>query len=199
MWEGRLHGKGQFAAGFPLTATREDDNRSIPGGDCIGWIEGNDIYLDPDAAFAAAQKLASEQGERLGITDEALRKRLHEGGLLAEVDATRRRLTVRRTIMGRSPKEVLSVAKRFSRYAARKLAKSGRASTGMDGKRLTKAKPEDRRVAGERVSLEHAEPASARCGTVEGCHVGIYSGRVARVCRQTQTQKQKSENLSSES
>jgi hypothetical protein len=92
---------------------RLDGNRSIPGGDCIGWIDGSNIYLDPDGAFAAAQKLASEQGERLGITDEALRKRLHEAGLLAEVDATRRRLTVRRTIMGRSQKEVLSVASDF--------------------------------------------------------------------------------------
>jgi hypothetical protein len=92
---------------------RVDGNRSFPGGDCIGWTDGSNIYLDPDAGFAAAQKLASEQGERLGITDGALRKRLQEAGLLAGVDATRRRLTIRRTIMGRPEKEVLWVVSNF--------------------------------------------------------------------------------------
>jgi hypothetical protein len=92
---------------------RLDGNRSIPGGDCIGWIGDGNIYLDSGVAFAAAQKLASEQGERLGITEEALRKRLDEAKLLAGVDATRRRLTVRRTIMGRPEKEVLWIVGDF--------------------------------------------------------------------------------------
>lgn len=33
-----------------------------PAGRRVGWIDGNDILLEPDAAFAAVQRLAGEQG-----------------------------------------------------------------------------------------------------------------------------------------
>jgi hypothetical protein len=59
------------------------------------------------------QKLLAEQRESLGITEEALRKRLHEAKLLAAVDTKRGRLTVRRTIVGQPGKEVLFVAHNF--------------------------------------------------------------------------------------
>ena len=33
-----------------------------PRGERIGWLDGGEIYLDPDAAYAAAQKLTRDEG-----------------------------------------------------------------------------------------------------------------------------------------
>jgi hypothetical protein len=33
----------------------------------IGWIEGEDVYLDPDASYAAVQQLAREGGVAFGL------------------------------------------------------------------------------------------------------------------------------------
>ncbi|MDA2929331.1 DUF927 domain-containing protein [Acidobacteria bacterium AH-259-O06] len=54
-----------------------------PRGTCIGWLDGNDLYLEPDAAFAAAQRLARDQGDSLPVTKNTLWRRLKERGLLA--------------------------------------------------------------------------------------------------------------------
>jgi hypothetical protein len=75
-------------------------------GDCIGWAEGGDIYLEPTAAYRAVQVAASAAGESLSVSEQTLRKRLHEKGLLASVDEARQTLTVRRMING-SAKSVL--------------------------------------------------------------------------------------------
>ncbi len=66
-----------------------------PQGDRIGWIDGGDLYLQPDAAFRAAQVMAGS--EPITVTSKTLRKRLAERGLLASTDAQRGRLTVRIT------------------------------------------------------------------------------------------------------
>jgi hypothetical protein len=68
------------------------------GGPCIGWVEGENLYLDPDAAYAAAQRLAEDQGERLAVGRTQLHKRLKEEGFLASTE--KRHLTNRRTILG---------------------------------------------------------------------------------------------------
>ena len=59
------------------------------------------MYLDPGAAYAAAQKLAMEQREPLAVTEQTLRKRLAEAKLTI-TDSKRKRTTVRRTVLGRS-------------------------------------------------------------------------------------------------
>jgi hypothetical protein len=69
-----------------------------PLGDCIGWMEGDDIYLEPEAAYAAAQLLAKDQGDSFPISNTTLRRRLKEKGWLASFDEGRGRLTVRRMI-----------------------------------------------------------------------------------------------------
>ena len=69
-------------------------------GECIGWAEGGDIYLEPTAAYRAVQVAASAAGESLSVSEQTLRKRLHEKGLLASVDEARQTLTVRRMING---------------------------------------------------------------------------------------------------
>ncbi len=74
------------------------DNLLRPRGNKIGWLDGNDLYLEPDASHAAAQELAREQGETLGVTAQTLRKRLQERGLLASTEIGK--LTNRRTLEG---------------------------------------------------------------------------------------------------
>jgi hypothetical protein len=70
-------------------------------GDCVGWLDGDDLYLDPESAHAAAQRLATAKGEALPLTSSTLGKRLKEKGLLVTTDAKRESLKVRRTLQGR--------------------------------------------------------------------------------------------------
>jgi hypothetical protein len=77
-----------------------------PMGDCVGWVEGDDIYLEPTAAFRLVQAAARDGGEALAISEQTLRKRLNDKHVLASVDAKRGTLTIRRMIGG-SLKQVL--------------------------------------------------------------------------------------------
>lgn len=70
-----------------------------PGGDCIGWIKGKHIYLDPNVSYATAQRLSGEQGEGIAVTRTQLHKRLDEQGFLASKE--KGKLTNRRIIAGR--------------------------------------------------------------------------------------------------
>jgi hypothetical protein len=81
-----------------------------PKGERVGWLaEGDQVYLDPDASYAAAQRLGQEVGDRLSLTPQTLRKRLKERGVLASVDTGRQVLTVRRILEGQR-REVLHLS-----------------------------------------------------------------------------------------
>jgi hypothetical protein len=72
-----------------------------PQGKRIGWLdEDGSVLLEPGAAFAAAQRMAREQGTSLSIGQRTLWKRLAEKGLLASRDTGRDRNTTRATIAG---------------------------------------------------------------------------------------------------
>jgi hypothetical protein len=75
-------------------------------GECIGWVDGDDLYLDSTAAYRLVQVAGRDAGEMLAVSEHTLKKRLHEKRRLASVDASRQTLTVRRTILG-SSKSVL--------------------------------------------------------------------------------------------
>jgi len=60
-----------------------------PQGECVGWVDGEDLYLQPDAAYAAVQKQGRDSGDTLSVTATTLRKRLHERGLLKSSDQNR--------------------------------------------------------------------------------------------------------------
>ena len=77
-----------------------------PKGLCVGWIESQDLYLDPESAFAAVQRLAQAQGASLPITAQTLWKRLSEKGILASRDDARRRNIVRKVIAGNRRKVI---------------------------------------------------------------------------------------------
>ena len=70
-----------------------------PNGERLGWIRQDDLLLDPDAAYAAAQKLARDQGTAIATKQRTLWKRLDEQGLLASRDQARGS-TARLTIQG---------------------------------------------------------------------------------------------------
>jgi hypothetical protein len=74
-----------------------------PQGRRIGWVEGEALYLEPEASYAAAQDLARDQGDGLSVSPRTLHRRLHERGLLRAVEGQggKTRYTVRRTLDGR--------------------------------------------------------------------------------------------------
>ncbi len=84
----------------------DNSGKWMPLGECIGWVTEDDVYLEPTAAFRAAQVACRDVGEVLAVAENTLRKRLYERGLLASVDGARQTLTVRRTLRG-SSKSVL--------------------------------------------------------------------------------------------
>ena len=79
---------------------RRDGDHWQPQGRCIGWTDGAHIYLESTAAYEVIQIAGRNAGEVLPISEQTLRKRLHEKGLLASIDKTRDMLTVRRTLGG---------------------------------------------------------------------------------------------------
>ncbi len=66
----------------------------------VGWVEDDDLYLEPDAAFAAVQEMGNQVGEPLTVLSKTLNKRLAERGLLRSQESERHRHTVRRVIEG---------------------------------------------------------------------------------------------------
>jgi hypothetical protein len=94
------HPKNAACWGWQLKAGSGDEREAWrPHGERLGWIRKDDLLLDPDAAFAAAQKLARDQGTSIPIRQRTLWKRLDEQGLLASRDQARGS-TVRLTIHG---------------------------------------------------------------------------------------------------
>jgi hypothetical protein len=77
------------------------DGAWVPLGRRIGWADDPNLYLEPEASYAAAQEMARDQGDGLSVAPRTLRKRLHERGLLASVDAEREVLTIRKTLEGK--------------------------------------------------------------------------------------------------
>lgn len=74
-----------------------------PQGQLIGWLDGEDLYLDPKNAFAIVQKMGREMGESLNVTEATLRRRLFEKDLLISTEKENR-LTVRRTLQAKRPR-----------------------------------------------------------------------------------------------
>ena len=91
-WQHRQTGRGWAAQG-----TR------------IGWVAGNDLFLDPAVSYQVAQQMAS--AERMPVSEQTLRQRLRQSGLLASIDVGRGMVQVRRTLEGR-PRQVLHLIAR---------------------------------------------------------------------------------------
>lgn len=76
-----------------------------PQGSRIGWIDDDALYLEPTAAYAAAQELAGRAGGGLGMQPATLWKRMEERGLIRT--RGKPHLTIQRTIEGKRGKRVL--------------------------------------------------------------------------------------------
>lgn len=63
----------------------------------VGWADGNEVYLDPSAAYSAVMTAAG--GGRLKMSSQALGKRLDDSALLVR-EGGRDELKVRRTLGG---------------------------------------------------------------------------------------------------
>ncbi len=71
-----------------------------PQGRRVGWVEGDDLFLEPDAAYQIAQEAGAGSADALAVGNVTLWKRLKEAGALASVDSGRGKLQVRRTLEG---------------------------------------------------------------------------------------------------
>lgn len=73
-----------------------------PQGPCVGWIEGETLYLDGDAAYAIVTRYIHEQGGNIETTQRTLFQRVYERGLLTKVekDGRKTRLQVQKWIHG---------------------------------------------------------------------------------------------------
>jgi hypothetical protein len=85
----------------------ETDISWMAQGRRVGWIDGEALYLEPEASYAAAQELARDQGDGLAVSARTLWRRLRERRLLASWDERRQRNTIRRTLEGVRDCEVL--------------------------------------------------------------------------------------------
>jgi hypothetical protein len=72
-----------------------------PHGDRVGWLDGDDLYLEPDVSVAVARRLAGETGDYLTVLPNTLHRLMRDRGLLVTIDKARGTLTVRRTMEGR--------------------------------------------------------------------------------------------------
>jgi hypothetical protein len=106
---GRDGGAPESAQAWGWREENSDDSTLRPQGRRVGWVEGNDLYLEPEASYAAAQELARDQNEALPVSPRTLHQRLKERSLLTSWDSKRQRNTVRRTLEGVRDREVLHV------------------------------------------------------------------------------------------
>ena len=72
----------------------------LPQGARVGWLDGENLFLDIDAAYGVARAAAAGvDGIAVGI--QTLIKRLHQSGRLKSIDERREKLKIRRVIDGR--------------------------------------------------------------------------------------------------
>lgn len=84
----------QGSAGFERETWRAGRER-------VGWLVEDALFLDPDAAFSAAQSMGRDTDDPLAIQPRTLRSRLHQRGLLVSIEDDRHRLTIRRVLDGK--------------------------------------------------------------------------------------------------
>jgi hypothetical protein len=72
----------------------------LPQGRSIGWVDGDDVYLDTAPALRVAQALADGSGTPLEITAATLSRRIRDAGMLASTDSDGQHIEVYRTLGG---------------------------------------------------------------------------------------------------
>jgi len=75
------------------------DDEWRPLGALVGWINDDNLYLEPGAAFKVAQKMATET-DRINVQMKTLIKRLREKGHLVTWDKVRKKNIIRIHLQG---------------------------------------------------------------------------------------------------
>jgi hypothetical protein len=151
----------------------------------VGWLLDGELYLEPEASFAAVQRVAGDQGESFAITANTLRRRLKEKGMLATTDTTRAKLTVRKVLQG-ARRDVLHLA-----WNGTALARQTGA-TGPEGDTDAENGPEPRAVS-------VAENGQANgVAAHENPFVGRATGEVGRKGRSVTGEEARAEESQSE-
>jgi hypothetical protein len=72
-----------------------------PQGKQVGWTDGENLYLQSDSAYKAAQQMARDGGEGLALNPTTLWKRLNEKKLLVSREPSQETLKVRVLLQGK--------------------------------------------------------------------------------------------------
>ncbi|EAQ05553.1 DUF927 domain-containing protein [Yoonia vestfoldensis] len=67
----------------------QSGTRTEAMGTRIGWVDGEELYLDPTASLSVIKALASGLDNHLGSSERAIAKSLREAGLLSRCDKSR--------------------------------------------------------------------------------------------------------------
>lgn len=78
-----------------------------PQGDMVGWLDGDDLYLDLTQALKVAQRAAGSDNQSLAMTERMLSQHLHESRFLASNDLASRASHKVRKSCGGSRQNVL--------------------------------------------------------------------------------------------
>ena len=83
------------------------------GGDKIGWIDGDNIYLNPECAYKVANEMGSRIGMSITISEPMLRKLLVQDNMLASIgmNSLRRTIAIRKRLRNDFRPEVLHIKK----------------------------------------------------------------------------------------
>ena len=100
----------------------------LPQGARVGWLDGQDLFLDIDSAYRATQVMAPD-GDGIAVGVQSLVKRLREAGWLKSVDERRGKLKIRRVIDGSRLKVLHLPADVLEHFVAEKTGPFG-PSTG---------------------------------------------------------------------
>lgn len=90
------------------SATEGNMARYRPKGTRIGWVDGDNLYLEPSVTYAELQRFARDQGESVPLTERTLWKRLAERGMILSREASH--LTVKRSVHGNGRPRVLHLS-----------------------------------------------------------------------------------------
>ena len=110
----------------------------IPQGQKIGWLDGEGLYLDPNAARAVVLEISNRTDHQMVISSTQLWQQLKSKGYLlsTDIESNRQTYPVRRVCEGKS-QGVLHLSAKIFEQDAEKPDKSNNSSANAQDKRLT--------------------------------------------------------------
>lgn len=123
-----------------------------PQGRCVGWTDGEQLYLEPSAALAAAKAVGQSLDAPLSASERALSRMLAERGMLSETGTDGRHLKPKRSIAGQRRRVLVLRADSLS-----SISESGACGAGDD-------RPRDSGPEGAPLAAPLDSASGAPCG-----------------------------------